>query len=170
MAARPELDRFLSLAQAARQFGLAEETLRSLIDSRRLKGAVLPNGEIGVSERGAEQTALSEKINEQLRAVRQDDFRQLQGVPITISDAAAKYDLLDKTLRDWIKRGNIGVLEVCYRKRLNEADVAFCARVYHIRKLGGSLSGAALLDETGRPNLLKHPNLSEYRRKKRLIG
>ena len=50
MTTLPQLERFISLSQAARQIGLAKDTLRSLIDSGRLKGVVLPNGDVGVSE------------------------------------------------------------------------------------------------------------------------
>jgi transposase-like protein len=161
-----KLDRFLPLAQAARRLGLSEGTLRQLVNSGKVRAAVLPSGEIGVSEQSAKRAASYEQINEQLRAVHRRDFANLRGKSITIADAAEKYDILDRTLREWVKRGLVTVVEDGYGKRLDEAGVAYCAKVYHVRRTGKSLSGAPLLDEDGNPNLLKNPQLSEYRRRK----
>jgi len=161
-----KLDRFLPLAQAAKRLGLSEGTLRQLVNTGKVRAAVLPSGEIGVSEQSAKRVASYEQLNEQLRAIHRRDFVSLRGKPITIAEAAEKYDILDRTLREWVKRGLVNVMENGYGKRLDESDVAFCAKVYHVRRSGKSLSGAPLLDEDGNPNLLKNPQLSEYRRKK----
>jgi hypothetical protein len=166
MTTLPNLDRFISLAQAARQLGLAKDTLRALIDSGKVKGAILPNGEIGVSERSAVRVAACEKINEQLRVIRIDDFRHLKRCAITIADASEKYDVPGTTLRDWIESGFVEVLEPGYGKKLNETDVAYCAAIHRVRKAGGILR-VPLLKPDGTPYLLKHPELSEYRRKKK---
>jgi hypothetical protein len=161
------LERYIPLAQAARRSGLAKETLYALVESGKIRAAVLPNGEIGVSEHSADQAGSYEHINEQLRAIRRQDFKKLQGRAISIPQAAEKYDILDSTLRQWIKRGIVAVLESGYGKQIDEADVAYCAKIFHVRKSSDSLSGAPLLDEQGNPNLLKRPQLSVYRRKKR---
>jgi hypothetical protein len=161
------LEHFIPLSQAARQLALSQATLHALIESGKIRAAVLPGGEIGVSKQSAEQAATYEQINEQLRAIRREDFKKLRGRPITIPEAAEKYDVLDSTLRQWIKRGIVAVLESGYGKQIDEADVAYCAKIFHTRKSSNSLSGAPLLDERGNPQLLKHPQLSEYRRKRK---
>ena len=51
--------------------------------------------------------------------------------------------------------------------KLDEAEVAYCAEIYHERKAAGIRSGAPLLDEDGLPYELKHPELSAYRCRKR---
>ena len=50
---------------------------------------------------------------------------------------------------------------------LDEADIAYCAAIHTVRKQAGIRTGFPLLDENGRPGLLKHPNLSRYRREQR---
>ena len=50
---------------------------------------------------------------------------------------------------------------------LNEADVAYCAEIYHERKANKIGFRAPLLDEAGLPYQLKHPKLAKYRLKKR---
>ena len=161
-----KLEKILPLAQAAKRLGLSEGTLRRLVNSGKVRAAVLPGGEIGVGEQSAARVASYEQINEQLRSIHRRNFVALRGKPITIAEAAEKYDILERTLREWVKRELVVVLEDGYGKKLDEGDVAYCAKVYHVRRTGKSLSGAPLLDENGNPNLLKHPQLSEYRRKK----
>jgi hypothetical protein len=158
-----QLDRFIPLSKAAHQFGIGQNILRQLIESGKIRAATLQDGEIAVSETSA-QVAI---INEQLKAVKREDFKRLHNRSISTAEAMRRYNVLDRTLRYWAKRGIVTVLESGYGMLLDEADVAYCAKIYHIRKISGSLSGAPLLDENGKPNLLKHPELSEYRRKKK---
>jgi len=158
-----QLDRFIPLAEAARQFDLGKNVLQQLIESGKIRAATLPDGEIVVNETSAQVAA----INEQLKAVRREDFKRLRSRSISTSEAMRRYNVLGRTLRRWARRGLITVLESGYGMLLDEADVAYCAKIYHIRRMSESLSGAPLLDENGKPNLLKHPELSEYRRKKK---
>ena len=109
MTTLPQLDRFMSLSQAAQRLGLAKDTLRSLIDSGRIKGAVLPNGDIGVSEPELNQIVTHEQ------------FEQLRGQAITISEAAQKYNIGKITFRQWTQRGFIRVLKEGYGMELDEA-------------------------------------------------
>lgn len=120
-----------------------------------------------MSEQNAEQVATYEQINEQLRAIRREDYKRLQGQLITIAEAVERYGIPGMTVRGWVKRNQVAVIDRGHGMKLDEADVAYCATVYSVRKSTGSLSGAPLLDEEGRPNLLKHPELSEYRRRKK---
>jgi hypothetical protein len=158
-----QLDRYIPLADVTKKFNLSVKVLRQLIESGKIRAATLPDGEIVVSETSA-QVAI---INEQLKSVRREEFRHLRGHPITITEAMEKYDIPGMTVRGWVKRNQVATLESGYGMKLDEADVAYCAKVYNIRKSSGSLSGAPLFDEKGNPNLLKHPELSEYRRRKK---
>ena len=73
MTTRPQLDRFIPLAQAARQSGLTDAILRSLIDAGRLTAVVLPNGEMGVSEPELDSI------------IKREQFEHLRGQEITIA-------------------------------------------------------------------------------------
>jgi hypothetical protein len=162
-----QLDRFIPLPKAAHRLKISEKTLRSLVETGKIRAAVLATGQIIVSEQSAEQVATYEQINEQLRAIRREDFNRLRGRAITIAESVKKYDVPNRTLYGWIERNQVAVIEPGHGMKLDEVDVAYCAAVYGVRKTTGSLSGAALLDEAGRPNLLMHPELSENRRKKK---
>lgn len=161
-----KLDQFLPLAEAARRVGLSEDTLRQLIELGKIRAAMLPNGSIAVNENDAQQTAVFEQVNEQLRNLRREAFRKWHGQPILISQATDEYDIPGMTLRGWVKHGYVTVLESGYGMTLDRADVAYCAAVYRIRKPAG-IFGVPLLDEDGRPYLLKRPELGDYRRKKK---
>jgi hypothetical protein len=162
-----QLDRFIPLPKAARRLKLSEKTLRTLVETGKIRAAVLSTGEIVVNEQSAMQVATYEQINEQLRAIRREDFNHLHGQLITIAEAVEKYDIPGMTVRGWVRRAQVAVIDRGHGMKLDEADVAYCAKVYSVRKTTGSLSGAPLLDDEGRPNLLKHPGLSEYRRRKK---
>jgi hypothetical protein len=158
------LKEFIALPEAARQLNLSEASLLRLVKSGNIEAASLPDGEIVVSKTSAQVAA----INEQLKAIKRADFAKLKGKPVTITEAVEKYDIPNTTLRDWTQRPHhVTVLKEGYGKELDEGDVAYCAKVYHVRRAAESLSGAPLLDAEGSPNLLKHPHLSEYRRRKK---
>jgi hypothetical protein len=152
MTTLPQLDHFISLSQAARRLGLAKNTLRSLIDSGRIKGAVLPNGDIGVSEPELDSI------------ITRDQFEYLRGQAITIAQAIEKYGLTDRTIRRWIDRGYIKVLKDGYGAHLDHADVAYCAAVY--QALGGT-RGKRLFNDDGQPYQLKRTDWATYQRERR---
>jgi hypothetical protein len=77
-----QLDRLIPLSKAARRLGVTKDTLLSLVDAGRIKGAVLPNGEIGVSESSGQVAA----INERLRGVRRENYKHLLGHPTSVSE------------------------------------------------------------------------------------
>ena len=95
------------------------------------------------------------------------DYGKLIGQPITVTDAAEKYNIQRDTILWWKKSGFISVLKDGYRMEVDEADVAYCSKIYNERKNSGTLSGAPLLDDDGLPYTLKHPSLSEYRLRRR---
>jgi len=105
-------------------------------------------------------------LNEKLAAISREPFEHLRGKAITVTDGALKYGIHRTTIFKWIKQGFVHVLMPGYRMEVDEGDVAYCARVHDARKdLGGQ--GTPLLDEAGRPYLIKRPKLSEYRRRKK---
>ena len=148
----PQLDRFISLPQAARRLGLAKDTLRSLIDSGRIKGAVLPNGEIGVSEPELDSI------------VTREQFVHLRGKSITLKEAAEKYGIDSETIRKWSKRGYIRTLREGYSAEFDLADVAYCATVY---KAQGGMRGKRIFDADGQPYQPKKSQWAEYQRERR---
>jgi len=105
-------------------------------------------------------------LNARLRQIRRQDFAHLEGVPITVSEAARKYRVQKHTILAWTRRYTsvLRVLERGYRLLLDEAGVAYLAAIHHARKAFGAKSGSPLVDESGAPNLIKHPSLSAYRK------
>jgi len=95
------------------------------------------------------------------------DFPELVGVGITISDAVKKYGIPKNTLINWHKKGYTKTIKSGYGMEIDEADVAYCSRVYNERQAKGIIGGVPLLDENGLPYKLKHPKLSSYRRRKK---
>ena len=111
------------------------------------------------------------RINRRLAEVEWETFKpHLEGKPITITEAAVKYEIRPATLRKWLHKGLVRELDKGKRgvKFLNERDVAYLARLYHIRREEHTLSGRPLAWREGNrlhPYLLKHPTLSVYRRR-----
>jgi hypothetical protein len=157
---------FIPLTEAARKYDLTEDVLTRLIQDGRIEAAQLPSGELLVSDE-----SMNEKTKEQII---KEQFPHLQGTGITISQAATKYNVPRSTLEAWVSRyGYITIVDDHnYPKTINEAEVAYCAEVYHTRRTKGIRSGGIpLLNEHGLPIYeLKHPELSEYRQRKKRTG
>ena len=115
----------------------------------------------------------AQRINQELAQMDWESFKpELEGEPITLFDAAVKYNISPATLRKWLHKGLIRVLDRGKRgvKYLNERDVAYLAEIYRIRQKEHTLSGRPLAQREGdrlRPYLLKHPTLSVYRRRRK---
>jgi len=161
------LPTFIPLEEAARRYGLSRDVLTRLIEDDRIEAVTTAQGEILVSQYAGEGIipVPRGKTKEQIIA---EKFGSLQGRPITVSDAMQKYQISnDVTIRRWVTKGYIAVVDNGYPVRLDEAEVAYCAEIYHQRQRAGVRSGAPLLDESGLPYRLKHPELSAYRRERR---
>jgi hypothetical protein len=71
---------------------------------------------------------------------------------------------------NWTTNGYIQILvtpKVRGQKKLvNEADVAYCAAIYHAKaKLyDGQLAGVRIFDENGNPYQTKDPEIAAYKR------
>ena len=138
------LDRFISLNQASQQLGLSKARLRALAQTGRIKAAILPDGEIGVSE--AAVIAMTPTPKENLPEYKK--HAHLKGTAIWVSEASRKYDIPQPTIFNWTKAGYIARLgEDGYKVFIDEADVAYCAEIYHQR--GGQ--GRWLFNRDGTP-------------------
>ena len=142
MTDRPQLERFITLAQASQQLRLDYPTLLRLIESGELLAAILPDNSIGVSQSSARSLLPREE------QPGYKEFIHLKGQPISISEASRKYGIHTSTLTRWMQRGYIARLGKDGRRTLvDEADAAYCAGVY----LSDSGQGKWLFDEKGKP-------------------
>jgi hypothetical protein len=98
----------------------------------------------------------------------EEKFSGLRKQSIRLSDAAKQYKVSTANLTRWMQAGYIKAeKQVPYNTLLNEADVAYCAHIYHERKKQGATFGSRLFDEKGNPYELKHPNLAKRRRRQK---
>ena len=164
--------RFLPLEEAAAVTGYSVEYLQyrtemgtilaGMMDNELMVAVTQDNRLVEIAPAPAPEPE-GDDINARLRQIRREDFAHLEGQPITVSEAETRYNVQRRTLINWKTRGYIKVLKDGYRMELNEADVAFCAAIYHVRRPYGSR--APLLDEDGNPYLIKYPDLAHRRRK-----
>lgn len=86
---------------------------------------------------------------------------------ITMTDAAKKYNVPRGTLEKWYHRCRyISPIDVSYPAVFDEAEISYLADIYHERRKTGSK--APLVDKNGLPYQLKRPDVSEYRRNKKV--
>ncbi|MEP0807636.1 MAG: hypothetical protein HRF47_19330 [Chloroflexota bacterium] len=141
MAALPHL---LPLPEAARKYGVSQARLKSLIDNGKINAAMIGE-EIVVNEDEVRSQAVTRK--EDLPEYKK--HAHLKGTPIWISEAARKYDIPHPTISRWVRAGIIGQLGMDGNKNLiDEADIAYCAEIYHSRK---TKQGRRLFDDDGLP-------------------
>jgi hypothetical protein len=154
---KSKIPTFLPLPDAARKFNLTEQVLTQLIKAGKIEAVQLPSGELLVPDNNHKPRTKKEIIAK--------EFAHLRGQSITISQAVKDYKIPDSTIRNWVTLKYINTIdtEKRYPMTVDEADVAYCAKIYYDR---GGQSGTRLFDESGDPYQLKHPKLAEYRRKK----
>ena len=154
---------YLPLSDAAKKFNLSEKALTQLVKAGKIEAVQLPSGELLVAaeDNGKQLTTKDEIIA--------GEFAHLRELPITVSQAAENYDLPRNTILEWVKRKYITVLESGYCMKLDEADVAYCAKIYKekLEEYSGQLRGVNIFDEYGNPYRLMHPKLSKKRRSKK---
>jgi hypothetical protein len=152
---------YIPLADAVQKYGISEEALTQLIEAGKIEAVRLPSGELLVA---ADNGSLPKTKDE----IIQEKFANLRGQPITISEAAEKYDVPRSTIEKWVEREYIDIVDAnSYPMRVNEADISYCVDVYQERKAMGIKGGVPLLDENGLPYELKHPTLSQRRRRQK---
>ena len=118
------LDRFITLSEAAQRMRTSVKETRSMIKSGKIKGGLLPDGAMVVSE------DTIPKRKEDLPEYKK--YAHLDGIRIGVGEAARKYKIPDSTIHRWAVSKKI--IEVLARDGqkvlLNEQDVAYCAEVY----------------------------------------
>lgn len=145
------LDRMITVDTAA-QRGIEKHVLTNLIHSGMIRAAIF-RGDTLVNEND---------IN--VATIDRSRFSNLDGVAITILEASEKYQIGKSTIAEWVRKGYIDVITPGYRKKIDEADMAYCASVYHA--IGGS-QGRRTLDSSGKPYRLKDLAGALYRREYR---
>ncbi len=156
----PQLPQLLPLEEAATQTGLDVDTLRNLVEQGKVMAGTLPGGEIAVAVQEGKVVEMVETNGSQEQQPRRKEdlpeyqaVAHLKGHPIWISEAARKYGIPNPTLVRWVKRGWIQRLgREKNRVLIDEADVAFCATIYHQR---GGKQGRRLFDKNGLPYVPK---------------
>jgi len=145
------IENYVPLPQAAKRLKITATALQRLIDNGILH-AVRLGGTVAVPESELNQTIFREQ------------FDHLRGQAITVPQAVEKYNLSDRTIRNWVDRGYITILKEGHGVILDEADVAYCTKVY--QTIGGG-RGKRIFDERGQPYQLKRTDWADYQRERR---
>ncbi len=151
---------YLPLKEAAQKHNVDEKVLTQLIAAGMIE-AMEQNGEIVVA---VDKNSTQDDSSQTKEGIIAKEYGYLQDQWITVSKAAQKYKVLGRTIREWVALKYIQYDNTKYPMRVNEAEVAYCTEIHYARK---RISGVPLLDTNGLPYQLKHPDLSEYRQRKR---
>jgi hypothetical protein len=142
MAALPK---FIALSEAAKKIHASVDDLRPYIEKGKIKAATI-NGEIFV-----DTLTLPKKIVKKQDVPEYKDFKEFKGIPISISEAARKYNIPNPTVSRWKTKGllkQIGIEK--NRVLVDEQDVAYCSLFYHKNKFG-KRQGQWIFDLNGVP-------------------
>ncbi len=90
-------------------------------------------------------------------------FAHLKTNFMGVREAAKQYKVPVMTLHDWVKKGPILIesRDARYRRLVNEADVAYCAYVYHQKKKNKKSSRSPTFNADGTPFKPKPQNMLE---------
>ncbi|MBT7071523.1 MAG: hypothetical protein HN855_06265 [Anaerolineae bacterium] len=146
------LPAYMPIADAADKYGYDLDELKKMAQSGKINAAVLPGGDVVVSEDSVKEKTRKEDLPEFKQ------FSLLAGNSIWLSEAERKYDVSTPTLSRWVKAGYISRIGLeGNRVLLNEQDVAYCAEIY--KKRGGQ--GKRIFAEDGTPYKPKTAPLAE---------
>lgn len=164
-----DLPTYLPLGEAAVRYGLSEMSLTNLVAGGTIEAAKNQSGEVFVNESDVQAEKDRQETIPTKDEVIEERWPELRGQGITLTDAAEKYEISRTTIFEWVRNyGYITILKEGYAMEIDEAEMAYCADIYHRRKKAGiGHYGAPLLDEEGREYQLKHEWLAEYRKRKR---
>lgn len=119
------MDTYITIPEAAKKYSVPETSLNNLINS----------GTIGVINFSGEYLVSMDELHENLPRNFLPEYKQydhLANTPISMGEAARKYDVPTPTISRWVKRNYIKVLGLDGQKKLlSEQDAAYCADVYH---------------------------------------
>jgi len=150
---------YIPLPQAVRKYGISKKALLERIKSGKLTVAKLPDGEFLVAEN---------EIDPSL-SIKREDFEHLRGQKISVSGSSRKYGIPHTNFSRWARLGFITVLERGWKVLLDEADVAYCAAVYHekYKLYQGRMMGVNIFDKDGLPYQVKYTDIATRRRRQR---
>jgi hypothetical protein len=161
------LPTFVSLAEAARQYGVPKKVLTQQVEAGTLEAVRLTTGEILVAaENGQDQHPPADpRLTKE--EILKEKYGHLLGNKLTLTQAAEKYEVPRNTVASWLYIS--GYLKLVdrdtYPLTVDEAEIAYLVDIYQERQKMGSR--APLLDEAGLPYEIKRPDVAEYRRKKK---
>ena len=140
------LDRFITLSEAAQRMRTSVKETRSMIKSGKIKGGLLPDGAMVVSEDTLPKSKNDLQKKEDLREYKK--YTNLNGIGIGVNQASKNYGIPYTTLYQWFQKGYIkSVGRDGQKVLLNEQDVAYCADIY--RKVGSQ--GRRMFNSNGTP-------------------
>jgi len=122
----------LRLREAAAEYKIPEPELRDLVEQGRLKLYEMDDesGRIWLVAKDEVATIAA------ARFIRRENFKYLEGVSISISEASFKYKFHVGTLSKWARSGKIREIGLDphhkQRRFINEADVAYLAALRDI--------------------------------------
>ena len=90
-------------------------------------------------------------------------FAHLKTNFMGVREAAKQYKVPVMTLHDWVKKGPILIesRDAGYRRLVNEADMAYCAYVYHKKKKDKKSAHSPTFNADGTPFKPKSQNMLE---------
>ena len=161
---------YLSLEEVARKYDLRKKVLTQLIEAGMIETRQTPAGELLVvadkNGNGQEPQTKEEIIAK--------EFAHLRDKTISASEASRRYSdsqikIYPSRFSDWAKAGYITSEFDGYRLLLNEAEVAYCAKIYRekFKEYGGRLTGVTIFDDAGNPYQIKYPEVAQQMRSER---
>ena len=150
------LDRFITLSEAAQRMRTSVKETRSMIKSGKIKGGLLSDGAMVVSEETIPKRKEDQRKKEDVKEYKM--YAHLKSRGIGVNQAAKDYGVPYTTLYQWFQRGYIkSVGRVGQKVLLNEQDVAYCAKIY----LQSGSQGRRLFNADGTPYKPKNGSSSK---------
>ena len=146
------LPTYIPIADAADKYGYDLDELKKMAQSGKINAAVLPGGDMVVSESSIKGNLRKEDLPEYKQ------FIKLKGTGLGLRESADEYNLPVSTLRGWVTKKIVSTIGIDGRKTLlDQADVAYCAKIYHA--IGGQ--GKRIFNLDGTPYKPKTGPLAE---------
>ncbi len=162
---------YLSVDEVARKYDVKKKVLTQLIDAGMIETHETPSGELLVV---ADKNGSNGQKFQTKEEIIEEEFAHLRGETISASEASRRYSkdevkIYPSRFSDWAKAGYITSEFDGYRLLLNEAEAAYCAKIYRqkFKEYGGRLTGVTLFDEAGNPYQLKYPEVAQQMRSER---
>lgn len=120
------MDVLLTLTEASEIAQVDENLLHQLVQSGKLKASMMSTGQIVVSKEEL-QGQLPRELREEYKR-----YAHLAGHGISMRQASLEYSVPHQTISRWVDKGYIQVIgDKGKAVLIDQADVAYCAEVYH---------------------------------------